>query len=176
MTRQRPRTYQWHLAADGTAIKAYPKALDHSNPQQEAPKGLKYLRYATTRRLALADLYAVEDALDESAARYEHVARAVALTGVLGLAALIIGWLVLPAIGVDGDWTPILRITSIPVLAVGLAGVMFTPLSMRRSIDRIRTAGGLDVSAPKALKEDEALALLHAPGTVSGPAVEGGTL
>jgi hypothetical protein len=176
MTRQRPRTYQWHLAADGTAIKAYPKALDHSNPQQEAPKGLKYLRYATTRRLALADLYAVEDALDESAARYEHVARAVALTGVLGLAAMIIGWLVLPAIGVDGDWTPILRITSIPVLAVGLAGVMFTPLSMRRSIDRIRTAGGLDVSAPKALKEDEALALLHAPGTVSGPDVEGGTL
>ncbi|SDD38192.1 hypothetical protein [Glycomyces harbinensis] len=176
MTRQRPRTYQWHLAADGTAIKAYPKALDHSNPQQEAPKGLKYLRYATVRRLALADLYAVEDALDESAARYERVARAVTLTGVFGLAAMIVGWLVLPAIGLDDAWTPILRVASIPVLAVGVAGVMFTPLSMRRSIDRIRTEGGLDVSAPKVLKEDEALALLHAPGTVSGPAIEAGTL
>ncbi|MEV3938797.1 hypothetical protein AB0K52_22850 [Glycomyces sp. NPDC049804] len=176
MTRQRPRTHQWHLIADGTAIKAYPKALDHSNPQREAPKGLKYLRYATTRRLTLADLQVIEDALDESAARYERVARAVTLTGVLGLAAMIIGWVVLPSIGLDGDWTPILRLTSIPVLAVGLAGVMFTPLVMRRSIDRIRTEGGLDVSEPKVLKEDEALALLHAPGTVSGPAIEDGTL
>lgn len=176
MTRQRPRNYQWHLAADGTAIKAYPKALDHSNPQQEAPKGLKYLRYATTRRLALADLYAVEDALDESAARYERVARAVTLTGVIGLAAMIVGWIVLPAIGLDDDWTAILRATAIPVLAIGIAGAMFTSLSLRRSIDRIRTEGGLDVSEPEVLKEAEALALLRTPGTVSGPAVEGGTL
>ncbi|GLI43420.1 hypothetical protein [Glycomyces algeriensis] len=175
MTPQGPRTYQWHLTADGTAIKAYPKALDHSNPQQETPNGLKYLRYATTRRLALTDLYAVEDALDASAARYERVARAVALTGVVGLAAMICGWIVLPAIGVDGDWTQALRVTSIPVLAAGVAGVMFTPPSMRRSINRIRTEGGLDVSEPRVLREDEALALLHAPGTVSGPAIESGT-
>lgn len=174
MARQRPRTHQWHLAADGTVIKAYPKALDHSNPQQEAPKGLKYLRYTTTRRLSLADLHAVDDALDESAARYERVAGAVAFTGVLGLVAMIVGWIVLPAIGLDADWTSILRVASIPVLVVGVAGVMFTPLSMRRSIDRIRSAGGLGVSEPEVLKEDEALALLHAPGTVSGPAIEGG--
>jgi hypothetical protein len=154
------RAVQWHLTADGSAVQACPKALDHSDPKQEAPKGLKYLRYATTRRVALADLYAFEEAVDKTVARDGRVSSAAVLTSVIGLAAMIVGWIVLPAIGLDGGWTPILQVTSIPVLAVGVAGVMFTPLSMRRSIDRIRTEGGLDVSEPKVLKEDEALTLL----------------
>jgi hypothetical protein len=171
---QQARAVQWHLIADGSAVQAYPKALDHSNPQQEAPKGLKYLRYTTTRRLELADLYALEEAIDKDVARDKRVASVVALTGVIGLAAMIVGWVVLPAIGVDGGWTQILRIAAIPVLVAGIAGVMFAPGLTYRSIHSLRAEAGLDVSTLKVLKEPDALALLHAPGTVSGPGIAGG--
>jgi hypothetical protein len=168
------RAVQWHLTADGSAVQAYPKALDHSNPQQEAPKGLKYIRYTTTRHLALEDLYAFEEAVDKTTARYNRVSSAGVLTGVIGLAAMIVGWVVLPAIGVDGGWTQILRIAAIPVLVAGIAGVMFAPGLTYRSIHSLRAEAGLDVSTLKVLKEPDALALLHAPGTVSGPGIAGG--
>jgi hypothetical protein len=168
------RAVQWHLTADGSAVQAYPKALDHFDPKQEAPKGLKYIRYATTRRLALADLYAFEEAVDKAAARDGRVSSAAVLTGVIGLVAMIVGWIVLPAIGLDGGWTQILRIAAIPVLVVGVAGVMFTPALTARSIERLRAEAGLDVSTLEVLKEPDALALLHAPGTVSGPGIAGG--
>ncbi|MQM26730.1 hypothetical protein [Glycomyces albidus] len=171
---QRSRAVQWHLTADGSAVQAYPKALDHVDPKQEAPKGLKYIRYATTRRLALADLYAFEEAVDKTVARDSRMSSAAALTGVIGLAAMIVCWIVLPAIGVDGGWTQILRIAAIPVLVVGIAGVMFTPGLTARSIDGLRAEAGLDVSTLEVLKEPDALALLHAPGTVSGPGIAGG--
>ncbi|SDD47607.1 hypothetical protein [Glycomyces harbinensis] len=171
---QQARAVQWHLAADGSAIKAYPKALDHFDPKQEAPKGLKYQRYATTRRVALADLYAFEEAVDKTVARDGSVSSAAVLTGVIGLAAMIVGWVVLPAIGVDGGWTQILRIAAIPVLVAGVAGVMFTPSLTYRRIEGLRAEAGLDVSTLEVLKEPDALALLHAPGTVSGPGIAGG--
>jgi hypothetical protein len=171
---QQARAVQWHLTADGSAVQASPKALDHVDPKQEPPKGLKYLRYATTRRLALADLYAFEEAVDKAAARYNRVSSAGVLTGVIGLAAMIVGWGVLPAIGIDGDWTQVLRIAAIPVLVAGFAGVMFAPGLTNRSINGLRAEAGLDSSTLEVLKEPEALALLHAPGTVSGPGIAGG--
>lgn len=168
---QRARAVQWHLTVDGSAVQAYPKAVDHFDPKQEAPKGLKYIRYATTRRLALADLYAFEEAVDKSAARYNRLSSAGVLTGAIGLAAMIVGWVV--PIGVDGGWSQILFIAAIPVLVAGIAGVMFAPGLTARSIDALRAEAGLDAVTFEVLKEPDALALLHAPGTVSGPSIAG---
>lgn len=170
---RRARAVQWHLTADGSAVQAYPKALDHLDPKQEAPKGLKYVRYATTRRLALADLYALEEAVDKTVALDGRVHSAAALTGAIGLAAMIVGWVV--PIGVDGGWSQILFIAAIPVLVAGVAGMMFkAPGLTNRRIEGLRAEAGLDVSTLEVLKEPDAVALLHAPGTVSGPGITGG--
>jgi hypothetical protein len=42
-----------------------------------------------------------------------------------------------------------------------------------RSIKGLQAEAGLDVATLEVLKEADALALLHAPGTVSGPGITG---
>jgi hypothetical protein len=64
---------------------------------------------------------------------------------------------------------------SIPLVVVGVLGVVFLPGVMRRRFERIHGDAGLESSTPEVLTEAEATALIDAPGTVSGssPGSEG---
>ncbi|MGH3359561.1 MAG: hypothetical protein ACRDO7_12220 [Nocardioidaceae bacterium] len=170
MTRQHePGTVRWHIAADGSVIKSYPKALDHSNPQQDPPPGLKHLRYTTTRRLELSDLYALDQNLARSYVFFDRLSKVLLGPACAGVVGVVLGWLVLPWLGVSGAAVTALLAVSIVLVIVGVLGVVFVPATMRRRFDRIHVDRGFESSTPKVLKEPEAQAMLDAPGTVSGP-------
>lgn len=164
---------QWHIAADGSVLKSYPKALDHSNPQRDPPPGLKYLRYTTTRRLELSDLYALDEDLARSNAFFDRLSRVLLGPACVGLVGVLLGWLVLPWLGVSSPVATVLLAVSIPLVIVGVVGVVLVPGMMRRRFERIHVDGGFGSSTPKVLKEPEALAMIDAPGTISGRSASG---
>ncbi|THV30683.1 hypothetical protein [Glycomyces paridis] len=162
---------QWHITPDGSAIKAYPKAKDHSNPQQKPPEGLKYLRYRTTRPLELSDLYALEADLAGSNARFDRVSTVPLIAGGAGLLGLVLASLVFPMLDLEGTPANALFTVSIPLLAIGLLGMLILPGLMRSRFERLHTAHGLASSTPEVLKEPEARKAVETPGTVSGPSI-----
>jgi len=166
---KQPWVVQWHITADGSAIKSYQKALDHSNPQREPPPGLEHLRYATTRRLQLSDLHALEADLAAFYARFNRLSTVVTVAGFAGLVGVVLSWLVFPIIGFDGAAASLLFTVSIPLLALGVLGVVFVPGVMSRRHERLHTAHGLASSNPEVLKEPEARMAIDAPGTLSEP-------
>lgn len=164
---------QWHIATDGSVIKSYPKALDHSNPQRDPSPGLKYLRYTTTRRLDLVDLYALDEDLARSNTFFGRLSTVLRVPACVGLAGVVLAWLVLPRLGVSGAVATVLLAVSIPLVVVGVLGVVLLPGVMRRRFERIHVDGGLESSTPKVLKDPEAKALIDAPETVSGRSPSG---
>lgn len=164
-----PGTAQWHITADGSAIKSHPKAIDHSNPQREPPPGLQHHRYATTRRLQLSDLHALEADLAAFQARFNRLSTVVTVAGFAGLAGVVLAWLIFPIIGFDGAAADLLFTDSIPLLALGVLGVVFVPGVMSRRHERLHAAHGLASSNPEVLKEPEARTAIDAPGTLSDP-------
>ncbi|MFI5719859.1 hypothetical protein [Nocardia sp. NPDC051750] len=158
------RTLQsrWHIAADGSVIKSYPKALDHSNPQRDPPSGLKYLRYTVTRRLELSELYALDENLARSNAFFDR------LTTVLRVPVFVVGvvlaWLVLPRLGLGSTVVTVLLALFIPLVVVGILGVVLLPAVMRSRFERIHLDGGFESSVPEVLGDTEARALIDAPG------------
>lgn len=174
MTRQHRRgAVQWHILADGSVIKSYPNALDHSNPQHDPPPGLKHLRYTTTRRLELSDLYALDEDLARSDAFFDRLSTVLLGPACVGVAGVVLGWLVLPRLGVSDAAVTALFAVSLLLVGVGLLGLVFAPATMRRRFDRIHVDGGFESSTPRVLKGPEAQAMLDAPGTVSGPSATG---
>ncbi|HEY9410154.1 MAG TPA: hypothetical protein VIP77_11295 [Jiangellaceae bacterium] len=149
-------------------IKSYPKALDHSNPQRDPPPGQTYLRYATTRRLELSDLHALDEDLARSNAFFDRLSAMLFRPACGGVVGVVLGWLVLPWLGVNSAVATVLLAVSIPLVAVGVLGVVLVPGVMRRRFDRIHVNGGFESSTPKVLKEPEAQAMINAPGTISG--------
>jgi hypothetical protein len=166
---------QWHIVADGSVIMAYPKALDHSNPQRDPPPGLKYLHYATTRRVELADLHALEEDLARFDTFFDRLSRVLLVPAGVGAVGVLLGWLVLPRLDVGETVATVLLGVSIPLAVVGVLGVVFVPGAMRRRFERIHVDRGFASSSPKVLKGPEALAMIDAPGTVSGrrPSADG---
>ncbi|WP_335986177.1 hypothetical protein [Glycomyces sp. MUSA5-2] len=160
---------RWHVTADGTVVKSYPKARDHSDPRREAPQGLQYLRYATARPVALADLQAMDERVARSMAAFGRLTMATLVVGVLGIAGVLAGWIVLPLLGAD-DAAGTVFFVSVPLLAVGVLALVIVPGAMRGSANRAGAAAGLAPSPAQVVKEPEARALIEAPGTVSGPA------
>lgn len=164
---------QWHIVPDGSVIKSYPKALDHSNPQRDAPPGLKYLRYTTTRRLELADLYALDEGLARSSALFGRLSTVLLVAACSGAVGAVLAWLVLPMLGVGGTAATVLLAVSIPLVGAGVLGVVLLPGVMRRRFERAHVDRGFESSTPKVLKEPEAKSLIDTPGTVSGPGPSG---
>lgn len=152
---------QWHIAADGSVIKAYPKALDHSNPQREPPPGLKYLRYTTTRRLEPSDLSALDEELARSNAFFDRLSTVLIGAACVGVVGVALGWFVLPWLGVSGAVATVLLAVSIPLVVAGVLGVVLAPGMMRRRFERIHVDRGFESSTPKVLGEPEAQALIE---------------
>jgi hypothetical protein len=159
---------QWHIATDGSAIKSYPKALDHSNPQRDPPPGRKYLRYTTTRQLELADLYAVDKSLARSNIYFDRLSMVLRVPAWVGLVGVMLALFALPVLGASSAVATVVLAVSIPMVVVGVLGVVFLPGLMRRRFERIHVDGGLESSTPEVLKEPEAKALIDTRGTSSG--------
>lgn len=155
---------QWHIASDGSVIKSYPKALDHSNPQRDPPSGLKYLLYAATRRLELADLYALDEDLARSNTFFDQVSRMLVVPAFVGLVGVVLAWFVLPGVGIDGMVATVLLVVSIALVVVGVLGVVLVPGVTRRRFERIHVDKGLESSTPRVLKDPEAKVFDRRPG------------
>lgn len=164
----RTRQSRWHITADGSVIKSYPKALDHSNPQRDPPTGLKYLRYTTIRQPELADLYAVDEALARSNAFFDRITTVLRIPIFAGLVGVVLALLVLPGLGAGGTAATVLLAVSIPLVVVGVLVVVFLPGVMRNRFARIHIDGGLESAVPEVLGDREAKALIDAPGTIVG--------
>ncbi|MFB9660974.1 hypothetical protein ACFQS3_15505 [Glycomyces mayteni] len=160
---------RWHVAADGTVLKSYPKALDHTDTRREPPQGLKYLRYATERPVALADLQAMDERVARSMAGFGRLTAVTLVAGVLGIAGVLAGWIVLPLLGAP-DAAGVTFVVSVPLVAAGFLALVIVPGAMRGSVKRAGAAAGLAPDPAQVVKEPEARAVLDAPGTVSGPA------
>jgi hypothetical protein len=160
--------------ADGSVVKSYPKALDHSNPQRDPPPDRKYLRYTTTRQLELADLYAVDESLARSNTFFDRLSMALRVPAWVGLVGVVLALFALPVLGVSGTVATVVLAVSIPLVVVGVLGVVFLPGLMRRRFERVHVDGGLESSTPEVLKEPEAKALIDTRSTGSGsPSDEG---
>ncbi|WP_275006066.1 hypothetical protein [Promicromonospora iranensis] len=81
---------QWHITTDGSVIKSYPKALDHSDPQRDPPPGRKYLRYTTTRQVGLADLYALDEGLARSNTFFDRLSIVLRVPAWVGLVGVVL--------------------------------------------------------------------------------------
>lgn len=165
---------QWHIATDGSVIKSYPKALDHSNPQRDPPPGRKYLRYTTTRRLEYADLHTLDEELARSNTFFDRVSVVLRVPAWVGVVGMAVALFALPALGASSTVATALLAVSIPLVVVGVLAVVLLPGVMRRRFERIHVEGGLESSTPIVLKDPEAKALIDARGTISGnPSGEG---
>lgn len=153
---------QWFIAADGTVFESWPPRSDSDR--------LKYVRYSTTRRLELSELYALDERLEafkSTSERRSNVPLVLLALIVLVAIAVVLMWLFLPQVGVD-TWalvvvTAVLAIMA--VFAVPFAGVV---MGSRAAFERIYRDAGFETSVPTVLKDREARALIDDPGTVAG--------
>lgn len=82
------------------------------------------------------------------------------------MVGLLLSWLVLPRIGVDGNVTAVL-------IALSLLAIVLGPVTRaiqggsRARLERIYVDAGFESSEPRGLKPREAEALIEAPGTVA---------
>jgi hypothetical protein len=86
----------------------------------------------------------------------------------VGLVGVMLALFALPVLGASSAVATVVLAVSIPMVVVGVLGVVFLPGLMRRRFERIHVDGGLGSSTPEVLKEPEAKALIDTRGTSSG--------
>lgn len=151
---------QWFITADGTVLQSWPPGPDNDR--------LKYVRFDTTRRLELSDLYALDERLEGFNSSFNRGSAALLVLFVLDILGLLVVWLVLPRFDVGDDVT--YALTAVLVLALLGGGSVIKKVSggSRAKFEEIYLEAGFRSSVPHVIKDSEAQQLLDASGTVAG--------
>ncbi|MDN5895164.1 MAG: hypothetical protein L0H93_14220 [Nocardioides sp.] len=153
-----PWRVQWHIAADGTVIEQRSKGEE--NHQQ------LFQHYPTTRRVSMPEVVALQERLARSHRAYNMVLWPLLILSMALLAAALVG-LGLSLFHVEvGIWLMVVGFPGFLVIRLLMSGV--TGRQISRSSDRWREEGfeshqGVTIAAR------EALEMIAAPGTASGP-------
>ena len=157
---EQPQRPQWFIGADGTVIQTWPPGPDNDR--------LKYVRFRTTRRLELSDLYAMEDEIERFTRALERRSRVLLVLVALGIAGMVTTWLVLPLFAVATTATAVVFLISLAIVFAAPLIARFVSGASRSGFEQIHLDAGLESSVPRTIKDSEARALIDAPGTVAG--------
>lgn len=151
---------QWFIGADGTVIQTWPPGPDNDR--------LKYVQFRTARRLEMADLYALDDALESFMRSRDRRSRVLLTLVLLGLVGMAVTWLVLPLFGVATTTSAVFSLVSLAVVFAAAPVARFVSGASRADFEQIYLDAGFESSVPRTIKDSEARALIDAPGTVAG--------
>lgn len=152
---------RWHIAADGTVIQSYSEDGDLSRR--------KYVRFATARPLELSDLTALDERIDRFRTRTDRLSWVLLVGAVAGVVLVLLGWLVLPLLGVESGLPLVLVVVGAVLAAVGVLATAIGPRLMRSHLDGLFGQAGIRDSAGQVMRAAEARTLIEAPGAVSEP-------